>query len=112
MTSALSNAVLGNFIPTLRAAPWLVSLVRVIFFSLRKFLLLWTRSVCLRAIQRASLTIPWRFVSDAGSGSGTLRLRRKIPLLFVEGSLKTVCFDSFILKQVLKQTRSVCLRAF
>jgi hypothetical protein len=24
---------------------------------------------------------------------------------------ETVCFDSFILKQALKQTRSVCLRA-
>ena len=31
---------------------------------------------------------------------------------FGEKSLKTVCFDSFILKQALKQTRSVCLRAF
>jgi hypothetical protein len=35
----------------------------------------------------------------------------KFPLLFGEESLKTVCFDSFILKQALKQTRSVCLRA-
>jgi hypothetical protein len=26
--------------------------------------------------------------------------------------LKTVCFDSFILKQAIKQTRSVCLIAF
>ncbi len=48
---------------------------------------------------------------DAGCGSGTRRLRRKIPLLFGKESLKTVCFDSFILKQALKQTRSVCLRA-
>jgi hypothetical protein len=55
---------------------------------------------------------PEGFVSDAGSGSGTLRLRRKIPLLFGEESLKTVCFDSCILKHALKQTRSVCLRAF
>ena len=38
--------------------------------------------------------------------------RRKIPLLFGEKSLKTVCFDSFIIKRALKQTRSVCLRAF
>jgi len=38
-------------------------------------------------------------VGDAGSGSGILRLRRKIPLLFGEESLKTVCFDSFNLKQ-------------
>ncbi len=38
------------------------------------------------------------------------RLRRKTPLLFAEKS--TVCFDSFILKYALKQTRSVCLRAF
>jgi len=38
-------------------------------------------------------------VSDAGYDSGTLRLRRKIPLLFEEKSLKTVWFDSFILKQ-------------
>jgi len=39
-------------------------------------------------------------VSDAGCGSGTLRLRRKIPLplLFGGKSLKTVCFDSFIFK--------------
>jgi hypothetical protein len=51
-------------------------------------------------------------VSDAGCGSGTLRLRWKIPLLFGEKSLKTVCFDSFILKQALKQTRSVYLGAF
>ncbi len=27
-------------------------------------------------------------------------------------SFKTVCFDSFILKQALNQTRSVCLRTF
>jgi hypothetical protein len=32
----------------------------------------------------------------------------KIPLLFGEESLKAVCFDSFILKQALQQTRSVC----
>jgi hypothetical protein len=51
-------------------------------------------------------------VSGAGCGSGTLRLRRKIPLLFGEKSLKTVCFDSFILKRAIKQTRSVCLIAF
>jgi len=38
--------------------------------------------------------------------------RRKIPLLFGEKSLKTVCFDSIILEQALKQTRSVCLSAF
>ncbi len=31
---------------------------------------------------------------------------------FWRGELKTVCFDLFILKQALKQTRSVCLRAF
>jgi hypothetical protein len=50
-------------------------------------------------------------VTNAGSGSRILRLRRKIPLLFGEKSFETVCFDSFILKQALKQTRSVCLRA-
>jgi hypothetical protein len=38
--------------------------------------------------------------------------RRKIPLFFGENSLKTVCFDLCILKQALKWTRSVCLRAF
>jgi len=37
-------------------------------------------------------------IGDAGCGSGTLRLRRTIPLLFGEKSLKTVCFDSFIFK--------------
>ena len=36
----------------------------------------------------------------------------KIPLLFGVKSLRTVCFDSFILKQALNQTRSVCIRAF
>ena len=36
--------------------------------------------------------------------------RRKIPLLFGEKSLKTVCFDPFILEHALKRTRSVCLR--
>jgi hypothetical protein len=50
-------------------------------------------------------------VSDAGCGSGTLRLRRKIPLLFGEEILKTVCFYLLILKQALKETRSVGLRA-
>jgi hypothetical protein len=39
-------------------------------------------------------------VSDAGCGSGTLRLRRTIPLLFREKSLKTACFDSFILTRL------------
>ena len=34
-----------------------------------------------------------------GCGNGTRRLRRKIPLLFGEDSLKTVCFDSFLLKR-------------
>ena len=33
------------------------------------------------------------FVSDAGSGSGILRLRRTIPLLFGEKILKAVCFS-------------------
>jgi hypothetical protein len=35
----------------------------------------------------------------------------EIPLLFEEMSFETVCFDSFIFEQALKQTRSVCLRA-
>jgi hypothetical protein len=35
-----------------------------------------------------------------------------LPLRFEEKHLKTVCFDLFILKQALKRTRSVCLRAF
>ena len=38
--------------------------------------------------------------------------RRKIPLLFAEKSLKTVCFESSVFKRALKWTRSVCLRAF
>jgi hypothetical protein len=36
------------------------------------------------------------------------RLRRKIPLLFGEKSLKTVCFDSFILKHALKLACDFC----
>jgi hypothetical protein len=38
-------------------------------------------------------------VSDAGSGSGILRLCREIPLLFGEKCLKTGCFDSLILNK-------------
>jgi hypothetical protein len=30
----------------------------------------------------------------------------------IRAASKTVCFDSFILKQVLKQMRSICLSAF
>jgi len=37
-------------------------------------------------------------VSDAGSGSGILRLCRKIPLLFEKKNLKAVCFDSSIVR--------------
>src|ERR1700732_2247972 len=37
-----------------------------------------------------------RFVTNAGSGSRILRLRRNIPLLFGEKSFETVCLDSFI----------------
>jgi hypothetical protein len=48
-------------------------------------------------------------MSDAGCGSGTLRLRRKISLLFGEKSFETVCSDSLILKPALKRARSVCL---
>jgi hypothetical protein len=46
-------------------------------------------------------------VTNAGSGSRILRLRRKIPLLFGEKSFETVCFDSFILieKWFIKDTR-------
>jgi len=36
----------------------------------------------------------------------------KFRCFFGEESLKTVCFESQILKHALKQTRSVCLRAF
>jgi hypothetical protein len=36
----------------------------------------------------------------------------RIYRLFGEKSFETVCFDPFILKQALKRTRSVCLRAF
>jgi hypothetical protein len=32
--------------------------------------------------------------------------------LFGEKSFEAVCFDSFILKQALRQMRSVCLSAF
>jgi hypothetical protein len=36
----------------------------------------------------------------------------KFRCFFGEESLKTVCFESQILKHALKQTPSVCLRAF
>jgi hypothetical protein len=51
-----------------------------------------------------------RRVRKAGKGRAKAK-RRRIPPLFGDESLKTVCFDSFILKNALKQTRSVCLRA-
>jgi hypothetical protein len=38
--------------------------------------------------------------------------RRRSSAAFWREGFETVCFDSFILKQALKQTRSVCLRAF
>jgi hypothetical protein len=36
---------------------------------------------------------------NVSCGSGTLRLRWKIPLLFGEKILKTVCFDLLILRK-------------
>ena len=36
----------------------------------------------------------------------------KFRCFFGEKGLNTVCFDSIILKQALKQPRSLCLRAF
>ena len=47
---------------------------------------------------------------NPGSGSGIIRLRRKIPLLFKENNSKTVCRIHVLKKQALKRTRSVCLR--
>jgi hypothetical protein len=43
------------------------------------------------------------FVSDAGSRSRILRLRRPIPLLFKEKNFKTVYLNSFILNPALRQ---------
>jgi len=48
-------------------------------------------------------------VSNAGSGSRILRLRRTILLLYEEKSLKAGCLESLIVKQALEQKRSVCL---
>jgi hypothetical protein len=44
-------------------------------------------------------------VSDAGSGSRILRLRRKIPLLFREKNLEQFVFDLFILKLAVQTGR-------
>src|SRR5271166_4605919 len=44
----------------------------------------------------------------AGCGSGTRRLRRKIPLLFGKESLRTVCFDSSILIDELFHKQRSC----
>ena len=52
-----------------------------------------------------------RRVRKAGKGRAIAK-RRRNPLLFREKSFEAVCCDSFILKQALKQTRSVCLSAF
>ena len=38
-------------------------------------------------------------MSDAGSGSRIIRLRRDILLLFEKKSLETACFESLIVKQ-------------
>jgi hypothetical protein len=46
-----------------------------------------------------------RFVSDAGSGSRILRLRRTIPLLFEKKNLKTACFRIFNFKNRLLSRR-------
>jgi hypothetical protein len=51
-------------------------------------------------------------VIDAGSGSGILRLRRKIPLLFFGIKVQTGYLDFCLSRTALKVTRSVCLRAF
>ena len=44
-------------------------------------------------------------MSDAGSGSGILRLRQTILLLFGKKNLKTVCFESLISKNRLLSGR-------
>jgi hypothetical protein len=51
-------------------------------------------------------------VIDAGSSSRTLRLRRKIPLLFGEESLKTISFDAPIYKKALKQNAQRLIKSF
>jgi hypothetical protein len=59
--------------------------------------------------------LPWirnKFVINPGSGSGTLRLRRTVPLLFEAEKFKNSLFQFIYLKnQALKRTRSGCLRA-
>jgi hypothetical protein len=59
--------------------------------------------------------LPWignKFVINPGSGSGTLRLRRIIPLLLEAEKFENSLFQFIYLKkQALKWTRSVCLRA-
>jgi hypothetical protein len=59
----------------------------------------------------ASLTNPWRFEIDAGSGSRINRLRRTILLHFWREGLQTICIHSLTFKQALKQARSVRLNA-
>jgi hypothetical protein len=51
------------------------------------------------------------FVSDAGSGSRIVQLRQTILLLSGKKNSKTLCLDSFILNEALKQAGSACLRA-
>jgi hypothetical protein len=51
-------------------------------------------------------------VSDAGCGSGILRIRPENSAAFWREEFEAVCFDSFVLEQALKLARSVCLRAF
>jgi hypothetical protein len=51
-------------------------------------------------------------LSDAGSGSRILRLRRTIPLLFEGKNLKTVCLKQFILNPALKQARQRLVKNF
>jgi hypothetical protein len=56
-----------------------------------------------------SIRLSWmenKFVINSGYGSGTLRLRRIIPLLLEEKNLKTVCSDSGIKKNTLLNGRA------
>jgi hypothetical protein len=58
--------------------------------------------ICLACIVHKSLEICERCRLRQQNSPTT----RKIPLLFGEKSFETVCFDLFILKQALKQTRT------
>jgi len=69
--------------------------------------------IAAKAVATPETTFALRATARLQSGKGrAIAKRRRNSAAFWKEGFEPVCFDSFILKQALKQTRSVCLRAF